>query len=418
MTRQWNYLASEPFQLRQLMTAALLRRFDCILELGSYKTPVYRFLEDEGKEVLAVDPMVFDHRHSGQQQAVTEDYRCLSMPPFGGRPYALVILGLDLPVTHKLKELLRGAEVAVIEYPQDEQWTRSRALFDQLVAEVPLNRLLQARLDLDGNDFGRYLNDNEWPPRTQRFVHVASAKIRSMEQLEGRNPFAPPLPEIDTRGSALVDPRFTASNIFPEADFDFSHGASQGVNYLGGALLYYTLAYMQRARVCVCLGSGGALVPRLMRQAQRDIGLAAHSRTVLVDGHKGGFGRPNWSAEDSFFRTHYPDVEVIAEDTLQAAARLSAQGVRIDYLHIDADHSLEGSLADFDHYLPLMQPHALITFHDTRPNAHASVTCWQAVEAIKRRRLEVVNLDRLGSGVAIIKAGPQGGTTTAEPCAN
>ena len=49
-----------------------------------------------------------------------------------------------------------------------------------------------------------------------------------------------------------------------------SHG-SDGKEYLGGGMLYYTMAYITRAKVCVCLGSGGGFVPRLMVQAQRDL---------------------------------------------------------------------------------------------------------------------------------------------------
>ena len=158
-----------------------------------------------------------------------------------------------------------------------------------------------------------------------------------------------------------------------------------------------------RAKICVCLGSGGAFVPRLMRQAQRDLGLAAHTRTILVDGDKGTYGRPNGTDEASFLRQHYSDVEIMLMDTADAASSLAAVGQRIDYLHIDADHSLEGSLADFNRYLPLMNPGALVTFHDTRPNAHPAVTCWQAVDYIKALGFEVLNLGQVGNGVAIIK---------------
>ncbi|HRI57993.1 MAG TPA: hypothetical protein PK170_12970, partial [Anaerolineae bacterium] len=56
-----------------------------------------------------------------------------------------------------------------------------------------------------------------------------------------------------------------------EAAWAESHGADGG--YLGMGLLYYTLTYLLKARVAVCLGSGGGFVPRLMRQAQRDLGL-------------------------------------------------------------------------------------------------------------------------------------------------
>jgi|GEM_PF-2789326 len=403
MAKQWNYLASEPFQARYLLVAGLLRRFDNILEIGSYKTPVFQFIDDERKNVLSVDPMVFDEVKSGHQSSTALDYRCLAMPAFDGQPYAMVVLGLDLPATPKLHRLLREAEIVVIEFPEDAQWKRSRESFDKLVADLKLHTLLKVHLDLEGNDYSAFGNANEWPPRTQRYIHVVSARHQKMGSLAGANPFVRPLTEINTGGSAMLNTDYIAAKIFPEAAFEFSHGASKDINYLGGGLLYYTLAYMARAKTCVCLGSGGAFVPRLMRQAQHDIGLAEHGRTILVDGVKGNYGCPNWTEADSFFRQNFPDIEIVFADTADAAAAMAAAGQRIDYLHIDADHSLQGSLTDFDNYLPLMRPGALITFHDTRPNAHSSVTCWQAVEQIRQRGFEVVNFDQLGSGVAIIK---------------
>ena len=241
---------------------------------------------------------------------------------------------------------------------------------------------------------------------SQIFIYVMSSKHRNAESLGEYSPFVAPLPQLDTTASALLNIAHIAhiaEKILPEAAFEFSHGASQEANYLGGGLLYYTLPYMMRAKICVCLGSGGAFVPRLMRQAQRDLGLAAHTRTILVDGDKGTYGRPNWTDEASFLRQHYSDVEIMLMDTADAAISLAAVGQRIDYLHIDADHSLEGSLADFNRYLPLMNPGALVTFHDTRPNAHPAVTCWQAVDYIKALGFEVLNLGQVGNGVAIIK---------------
>lgn len=403
MSKQWNYLASEPFQARYLLVAGLLRRFEHVLELGSYKTPLFRFVDDPSKHILAVDPLVFEAEASPTQRSETMDYRCLSMPVFGGRPYALVMLGLDIPPTAKLERLIREAEIVVVEYPEDHQWKRSRQTYDQLVERLSLNVLLQVHFDLDGNDFSRFGNENEWPPRTQRYVRILSARHKTMSETGSLNPFVEPLAEIDTRGSALLNTGFLAEKVFPEAAYEFSHGANKDKNYLGGGLLYYMIPYMQRSRVCVCLGSGGAFVPRMMRQAQRDIGMAAASRTILVDGNKGGYGRPNWAEEQSFFRQAYPDVEILIADTADGARRLADEGVGIDYLHIDADHSLEGAMADFRNYLPLMRRGSLITYHDTRPHAHESVTCWQGVEEIRKMGFEVVNLDQLGSGVALIK---------------
>jgi hypothetical protein len=150
-----------------------------------------------------------------------------------------------------------------------------------------------------------------------------------------------------------------------------THGAQPGTGELGAGMLYYALAYVTRAQVCVCLGSGGGFVPRIMRQAQRDLGLAG-SRTILVDADgdvaddRKLWGRPTWSAEGSWHRTTYPDIEVVLART-EAAHRdvFVPGGIVIDYLHIDADHHYDGVRLDFDRFSPLLSDEGVITLHDT-----------------------------------------------------
>ena len=93
-------------------------------------------------------------------------------------------------------------------------------------------------------------------------------------------------------GRELLDRELIAELLTREAPWSDSHGAHDA--YLSAGLLYYTLTYAMRAEVAVCLGSGGGFVPRLMRQAQRDAGIAERSRTILVDGNvpDAGWGAP------------------------------------------------------------------------------------------------------------------------------
>ena len=59
--KQWNYLTSEPFQMRYLLAAGLLRKFKNILEIGSYKTPIFQFIDDTDKNILTLDPVSYTH---------------------------------------------------------------------------------------------------------------------------------------------------------------------------------------------------------------------------------------------------------------------------------------------------------------------------------------------------------------------
>jgi hypothetical protein len=170
----------------------------------------------------------------------------------------------------------------------------------------------------------------------------------------------------------LLDPEFITSYITADDPWCVSHGSAEDSTDLGAGILYYALAYAHRAKTCVCLGSGGGFVPRLMRQAQRDLGLE-DSRTFLVDAAgtvsapgREIWGKPCWSDEDSTFRRNYPEIEIRFQLTQDAFDEFFApNGVTIDYLHIDADHHYEGAKLDWDLYSTLLADDGVITLHDT-----------------------------------------------------
>ena len=171
---------------------------------------------------------------------------------------------------------------------------------------------------------------------------------------------------------SLIDKAFIKSHLTAEDPWCFSHGAEKDSEKLGGGMLYYALAYSLAPRTCVCLGSGGGFVPRLMRQAQRDLHLD-DSRTILVDGtlqvepqKKDIWGEPCWVPEDSFFRKTYPEIEVRLELTETAFHQyFQPNNVEIDFLHIDADHHYEGVKLDWELYSSLVPDRGIITVHDT-----------------------------------------------------
>jgi hypothetical protein len=159
-----------------------------------------------------------------------------------------------------------------------------------------------------------------------------------------------------------------------------------------------------RAELAVSPGSGGGFVPRLMRQAQRDAGIADRSRTILVDDNVPdvGWGSPQWLDPDSFFRKHYPDVELVLEKTAVAAERVfAAEGLRIDYLHIDADHSPQGCLDDFTNYRPFLHVGSLVTLRDTNlPGAGVTYV----LEYLRARSdCEVLDIVEAGTGTAVVR---------------
>lgn len=175
-----------------------------------------------------------------------------------------------------------------------------------------------------------------------------------------------------SHASSLVNKDFIKSHLTADDPWCRTHGSGNGSEDLGAGMLYYGLAYALRAQVCVCLGSGGGFVPRMMRQAQRDLQID-DSRTILVDGlhkveqdKKNIWGSPHWAPADSLFRANYPDVEIVNELTETAFHDVFVpSSLQIDFLHIDADHHYEGVKIDWDLYRTLVKPQGIITLHDT-----------------------------------------------------
>ena len=172
--------------------------------------------------------------------------------------------------------------------------------------------------------------------------------------------------------NSLLDKSFITSMLTADDPWCSSHGSDDGSEDLSAGMLYYALAYATKARTCVCLGSGGGFVPRLMRQAQRDLNITG-ARTFLVDGaqhvskdRKDVWGTPYWLKEDSTFRKNYPEIELVLRLTEDAFNEVFVPNkISIDYLHIDADHHYEGAKRDWDLYHTLVPNNGVITLHDT-----------------------------------------------------
>ena len=209
--------------------------------------------------------------------------------------------------------------------------------------------------------------------------------------------------------NTLLNNDFITSMLTVDDPWCSSHGAENGAEFLSAGLLYYSLAYSTRARTCVCLGSGGGFVPRLMRQAQRDLGLDG-SRTFLVDGaqnvskeRKDIWGSPYWLDEDSTFRKNYPEIEIVLKLTADAFNEIFvANNISIDYLHIDADHLYDGAKRDWDLYRTLVSENGVITLHDTT-NYREPCGVPQLVDEIRESgEYDVVNFP-IAYGTAIAK---------------
>ena len=92
--------------------------------------------------------------------------------------------------------------------------------------------------------------------------------------------------------------------------YRWTHGATD--LSMGDGLLIYSIIHYLRAKTCVCLGSGGGFIPRIMTQARidlydceifegnRDYNWGDIGTTFLVDASNGVGGFTDWLEVDSF----------------------------------------------------------------------------------------------------------------------
>lgn len=209
--------------------------------------------------------------------------------------------------------------------------------------------------------------------------------------------------------SSLLNKEFIVEFLTSADPYCDGHGSQEKSDDLAAGILYYGLAYAFQFKTCVCLGSGGGFVPRLMRQAQRDLGLES-SRTILVDGaeyvgteRREIWGTPAWRAEGSKFRQEYPEVEIVISLTETAYHDYFVPNrIEIDYLHIDADHHYDGVKKDWDLYHRLVADQGIITIHDT-VNYREPCGVPQLIEELRESGgFELLNLP-IAYGTAILR---------------
>ena len=151
--------------------------------------------------------------------------------------------------------------------------------------------------------------------------------------------------------------------------YRWTHGAND--TYIGAGIMYFSIPYFLKSRVNVCLGSGGGYVPRLMVDCVHELnetqmyGEGNYGEVYVVDATNGFNGEVDWSDEDSFLRENF-NPRFINSTTEDAFYNFFVKrDIKIDYLHIDADHTYEGCKLDFDLYSTKMNENGIITIHDT-----------------------------------------------------
>ena len=155
----------------------------------------------------------------------------------------------------------------------------------------------------------------------------------------------------------------------------WTHGAT--IEHMGDGLMVYSIIQHMRAKNCVCIGSGGGYIPRIMTQARIDLhkqkifeGNGDYNwgdigATYVVDACNGVGGPNDLDNEESFYRTtFYP--RFIKSTSVEAYYDFFVrQDIKIDVLFIDGNHSYEGVKTDFELYSNIMNDKGIIIIHDT-----------------------------------------------------
>jgi hypothetical protein len=170
---------------------------------------------------------------------------------------------------------------------------------------------------------------------------------------------------VDTDGNIVRSP----------INYRWTHGATD--LHLGDGMLVYSFIQFIRAKICVCIGTGGGFIPRIMTQSRYDLweqGIFEGKNTnewgdigttIIVDAANGIGGYTDWTEENSFLRIHFQPQVILETSERAFYDYFVRQDIKIDYLHIDGDHSYEGVKKDFELYSTIMSENGIITIHDT-----------------------------------------------------
>jgi hypothetical protein len=177
-----------------------------------------------------------------------------------------------------------------------------------------------------------------------------------------------------TNNQVLVDKKI----VLKPVAYRWTHGATD--LHMGDGLLIYSIIQYMRAKTCVCLGSGGGFIPRIMTQARVDLHDAEIFKgdkdynwgdigaTFIVDAANNIGGEVDWLDEGSFLRKIFSP-RILNTTTKEAYYNFFVkEDIKIDYLHIDAGHSYEDIKQDFELYSNLLSEHGVISIHDTDIN--------------------------------------------------
>jgi hypothetical protein len=155
----------------------------------------------------------------------------------------------------------------------------------------------------------------------------------------------------------------------------WSHGAT--TEHMGDGIMVYSTIQHMRAKNCVCIGSGGGYIPRIITQARLDLhkqnifngnndfNWGDIGTTYVVDACNGVGGFNDLENEHSFLHKVFTPRFIKSTSVDAFYDFFIRQDIKIDFLFIDGDHSYEGVKKDFELYSTILSEKGIIMLHDT-----------------------------------------------------
>jgi len=165
------------------------------------------------------------------------------------------------------------------------------------------------------------------------------------------------------------------TNLGEPVPYKWTHGAT--TEHLGDGIIVYSIVQHMRAKNCLCIGSGGGYIPRIITQARLDLhkqqifegnddlNWGDIGSTYLVDACNGVGGPNDLEDENSYYRYKFHP-RLIKSTSEEAYYNFFVlQDIKLDFIFIDGDHSYEGVKKDFELYSQLLTDKGIIIIHDT-----------------------------------------------------
>ena len=167
--QQWDYMASEVFQIRYLVAANYLRNCSHILEVGGCSTPITHYLRGGHASVTVVDPLVEPlHAETLNNQPCVVRHIPMRVEDYTptGKENGFAVLGMPQLALEAVLGIMRRCDVSVLEFPV--RFLASCLMFKAILDSREFDVAVRIVFDFSHNDVGN-LGD---PSMTLRHLFV------------------------------------------------------------------------------------------------------------------------------------------------------------------------------------------------------------------------------------------------------